>query len=70
VSGFHGKEFTTFYLARLYVPALDRLIFERFAGARLEEGGQDHRVILGRHFLRRYRLEYDALSGQVEVIEP
>jgi hypothetical protein len=69
-SGVHGKAMTTFYLARLYVPALDLRLFERFAGAKLEEGDQTHRVILGRSFLRRYRMVYDAISGQVELIEP
>ena len=39
-------------------------------GVKLYEGEQWHRVILGRVFLRRYRLAYDGLTGQVEIIEP
>ncbi len=70
MSGFHGKAPANFYLARVYIPDLDRLLFERFAGAKLEEGGLRHRVILGRPFLRRYRMDYDAISGRVEIIEP
>jgi hypothetical protein len=69
VSGIGGKFFATVYIARIYVPALERLIFERFAGVKLEEGQQRHRVILGRPFLRPYRMVYDAISGQVEIIE-
>lgn len=70
MSGFHGKAPATFYLARLYIPDLNRLLFERFAGAKLEEGEQTHRVILGRSFLRPYRMTYDAISGAVEIVEP
>lgn len=70
ISGVHGSAPARFYVARLYVPDLDRLLFEPFAGLKLEQGGQPHRVILGRPFLRRYRMLYDAISGEVEVIEP
>jgi len=69
-SGIHGPEPTSFYAARVYIPDLGRLLFEPFAGAKLEKGGQTHRVILGRSFLRRYQMVYDALSGGVEIIEP
>lgn len=68
-SGVHGKAQVSFYLARLYIPELGRLLFERFAGAKLEEGDQTHRVILGRSFLRPYRMTYDGVSGQVEIDE-
>jgi hypothetical protein len=36
---------------------------------RLSEGEQSHRVILGRGFLRRYRLTYDGLTAAVEIID-
>jgi hypothetical protein len=48
---------------------LNRLLFERFAAAKLAEGGQTHRVILGRHFLRPYQMNYDATSSQVTLLE-
>lgn len=70
VSGVHGPEPTTFHTARVYIPPLDRLLFEPFAWARLEKGGQPHRMIFGRPFLRRYRMVYDAITGGVEIIEP
>lgn len=69
VSGIGGKTLANIYLARIYIPSLDRLLFERFAGAKLEEGGQWHHVILGRTFLRPYRMSYDATSGKVEIVE-
>jgi len=57
------------YLARMYIPQLERLIFEPLAGVKLEEGDQWHGAILGRRFLRQYRMTYDAAAGQVEIIE-
>jgi hypothetical protein len=35
----------------------------------LREGDQWHRMILGRAFLRRYRMTYDGGTGAVEIIE-
>ena len=69
-SGVHGVAKTTFYLARIYIPELDRLLFERLAGARLEGTGIPHRAILGRPFLRPYRVAYHGITGVVEIIEP
>jgi hypothetical protein len=67
VSGIGGKTLANIYTARLYIPDLDRLLFEPFAGVKLKEGAQWHRVILGRSFLRPYRMTYDATSGTVEI---
>jgi len=69
VSGIGGRTLANIYTARLYIPDLGRLLFERFAGVKLEEGEQWHRVILGRSFLRPYRMTYDATSGKVEITE-
>jgi hypothetical protein len=69
VSGIAGKTSANIYLARIYVPDLNRLLFEPFAGVKLEEGEQWHRVILGRPFLRPYRMVYDATNGRVEIVE-
>jgi hypothetical protein len=68
--GVDGRKPANIYLARLYVPSLDRMLFERLWGAKLQEGEQWQKVILGREFLRRYRMTYDAPSGNVEIIEP
>ena len=69
VSGIGGKTPANIYLARIYIPDLSRLLFEPFAGVKLEEGEQWHRVILGRPFLRPYQMIYDATNGRVEIIE-
>ena len=69
VSGIGGRHRARLYLARLWIPGLDRLLFQPFAGVKLEEGDQWHRVILGRNFLRAYRVNYVGLTGEVELIE-
>lgn len=67
ISGVGGRQHAFIYTARVYVPKLDRLLFQRFTGVKLADGGQWHRLILGRTFLRQYRLTYDGTSGAVEL---
>lgn len=67
IGGVGGRHQASIYTARLYVPALKRLLFQRFTGVRLAEGAQPHRVLLGRTFLRHYRMTYDGPSGAVEL---
>lgn len=69
VSGIGGRQEAVMYVARVYVPGVDRLLFQRFAGVRLSEGDQPHRIILGRTSLRRYRMSDDARTGAVEIVE-
>jgi hypothetical protein len=69
ISGVGGRHRAVIYTARIYVPALERLLFQRFTGVKLQEGDQWHRVILGRSFLRPYRMSYDGGTGQVELSE-
>ncbi len=67
ISGVGGRHHAFIYAARIYVPKLNKLLFQPFAGVRLQEGEQWHRVILGRTFLRQYRLAYDGTTGDVEI---
>ncbi|HEY2356775.1 MAG TPA: retropepsin-like aspartic protease [Phenylobacterium sp.] len=68
ISGVGGRHQAFVYTARIWVPQLDRLLFQPFTGVRLQEGEQWHRVILGRSFLRSHRLVYDGPGGQVELL--
>ena len=68
ISGVGGRHRAFIYTARLYVPALDKLLFQQFTGVKLAEGQQFQRVILGRTFLRPYRLIYDGGTGEVDVV--
>lgn len=56
-------------MARVFIPELGRLLFQRFTGVLLQEGEQSHRIILGRGLLRGYRLSYDGVSGAVELTD-
>jgi len=67
ISGVGGRHQAYIYTARIWVPQLDRLLFQPFTGVKLKQGEQWHQVILGRGFLRRYKLTYDGGSGQVEL---
>ena len=69
ISGIGGRHRTLVYLARLYIPSLERLLFQPFAGVKLVEGDQWHRIILGRNFLRGYRTTYDGTTGDVILTE-
>lgn len=69
ISGVGGRHRAFIYTARIYIPRLDKLLFQPFTGVKLREGEQWHRVILGRSFLRGYQLAYDGVSGMVEIAE-
>lgn len=70
ISGVGGHHHAFIYTARVYVPKLDRLLFQPFTGVKLQAGAQWHRLILGRTFLRQYQLVYDGCSGGVEIRTP
>lgn len=67
ISGEGGRHHAYIYTARLYIPQLDRLLFQPFTGVKLQQGDQWHGVILGRSFLRQYRLTYDGRDGSVRI---
>lgn len=70
ISGVGGKHRAFIYTARLYIPAMDVLLFQPFTGVKLQDGDQWHRILLGRSFLRPYRMTYDGGSGEVSVERP
>jgi len=67
ISGIGGRHSAYIYTARIYVPNLDRLLFQPFTGVKLQQGDQWHGVILGRSFLRQYRLIYNGADGSVSL---
>lgn len=67
ISGIGGRHRAYIYTARIYVPKLDRLLFQPFTGVKLQQGDQWHGVILGRSFLRQYRLVYNGADGSVAL---
>jgi len=69
ISGVGGRHQAYIYTARLYIPALDQLLFQPFTGVKLQQGDQWHGVILGRSFLRRYKLVYNGEDGSVIIAD-
>lgn len=67
ISGVGGRHKAFVYMARVWVPELNRLLFQPFTGVKLRQGDQWHQLILGRSFLRQYTLTYRGGSGEVEI---
>ena len=67
ISGAHGAGAVDVHLAQIQVPALGVDIYGSFAAAHLSAGGQEHRAIIGRTFLRHYTLTYDGRTGVVRL---
>ena len=67
ISGIGGRHQAFIYTARLYIPSAGRLLFQQFTGVRLRQGDQYQQVILGRSFLRQYRMTYHGAEGSVEL---
>ncbi|PZR34984.1 MAG: hypothetical protein DI526_08675 [Caulobacter segnis] len=67
ISGVGGRHRAYIYTARIYIPSLERLLFQPFTGVKLQQGDQWHGVILGRSFLRSYKLAYNGADGTVSI---
>ena len=67
VCGVDGTSKKNVHMAQVYVPALDYTIMGHFVGADLTGGGQPHQAILGRDFLKHFKLIYDGRTGKVVI---
>ena len=67
VSGVHGEGVVNMHSARIYVPEFAVAFSGAFVGAYLEDGGQPYSAIIGRDFLRHFRLTYDGRTGAVTL---
>jgi predicted aspartyl protease len=70
VSGCHGSQEVNMHLAQVYFPALNFTIWGAFAGVHLAAGGQIHRALIGRTFLRHYTMVYEGRTGNVTLSKP
>lgn len=55
------------HLAQIYIPALDTVVYGRFAAVQLSEGGQPQRALLGRTLLQHFTMVYAGNTGQVTL---
>ena len=67
VSGVHGIAMMTRYRAQIHLAELDTTLSGAFFGAHLSAGGQPYLAIIGRDFLRHFRLTYDGRTGAVSL---
>ncbi len=67
LAGVGGVYRADMYLAQICIPKLGWVVTGQFAGVYLSAGGQPHRALPGRHFLRRFRLVYEGRSGEVTL---
>lgn len=67
IAGVGGQHMVNVYLAQIHVPSLPFTIYGAFAGVDLKAGGQMHSALIGRTFLRNYRMTYDGISGTVTI---
>jgi predicted aspartyl protease len=70
VSGVHGSQEVAFHLAQIHVPSLGFTMYGLFAGVHLVAGGQVHKALLGRTFLRNFRMLYEGTTGAVTISRP
>jgi len=67
IGGIGGKMMANIYLAQLYIPALNYVIYGNFAGVELVAGGQIHKALIGRTFLRNFTMTYSGPTGDVKI---
>lgn len=67
ISGVHGSHLANRYLAQVRVPSLHFVIYGAFAGVDLVAGGQVHRALIGRSFLRNFTMVYEGKTGSVTI---
>jgi len=55
------------YLAQIHIPNLSFTLYGEFAGVDLFGGGQQHRALIGRTFLRNFTMIYEGITGTVTL---
>jgi predicted aspartyl protease len=69
-AGAHGAREVNVHLAQVFVPSLNFTIYGAFAGVDLLAGGQLHSALIGRTFLKHFRMVYEGPTGNVELSSP
>lgn len=70
VAGISGPKIVNVHLAQVYIHELDEVIYEQLVGVDLSAGGQPHSALIGRSFLRNFKMVYDGALGEVMICEP
>jgi predicted aspartyl protease len=67
IAGSNGAHMVNIHLAQIHVRALNYTIYGEFAAVELAAGGQTHRALLGRTFLRNFTMIYSGATGDVRI---
>ena len=67
-SGVHGAKEVNIHMAQVHIPGLNFTIYGQFTAADLRIGGQSIDTLIGRSFLRHFKMIYDGTTGDVEII--
>ncbi len=67
IAGVSGRQEVNIHLAQIHVPSLDHTIYGMFAGVHLVAGGQMHRALIGRTFLKSFNMVYTGSTGDVTL---
>ena len=67
IAGVHGSHLANVYLAQVNVPSLGVTMNGAFAGVDLIAGGQVHSALIGRTFLRHFKMIYEGKTGTVTL---
>lgn len=67
MGGVGGKHRVNMYLAQIHVPTLSLTIWGVFAGVALAAGGQTHKALIGRTFLKHFTMVYEGRTGTVTI---
>jgi gag-polyprotein putative aspartyl protease len=70
IAGVSGARTVNMHLAHIYVPTLKFTVYGQFAAVDLAAGGQSHSALIGRTFLRNFKMTYDGTTGQVMIGHP
>lgn len=54
----------------MHIPVFAFTMWGEFAGVHLAAGGQRHQALVGRSFLRRFRMDYNGRTGEVTISGP
>jgi hypothetical protein len=67
IAGSKGAHEVNMHLAQIHVPSLNFTIYGLFAGVDLAAGGQTHKALIGRTFLRHFTMIYSGHTGDVRL---
>lgn len=70
VAGSNGRHPSNIHMAQVHVPDLDFTIYGHFGAVNIKDSGMTCRVLIGRTFLRHFKLRYDGISGRVTLVSP